>query len=155
MLLNSDTVCYSDYTSLSDYLVKCVLGILRSVFGPNEHYENILTWKNHSPEILLKLESPGLLNKPVAFVAITQRNHCGTIYPHIWLCGTLPEYQGKGYFSELISVYSLLHPSATFMTVCTYPDQFPIMYEWIRKRSETALHEELGGGKILAKIRTS
>lgn len=52
---------------------------------------------------------------------------------HIWLAGTLEEARGKGKFKELLM--QLLEDNTNpKISINSYPDKWPIMVGWIKKK---------------------
>jgi GNAT superfamily N-acetyltransferase len=51
---------------------------------------------------------------------------------HIWLCGVDPKYRGTGVFKRLIGMFA--KHCTDEISVATYPDRWPVMYQWINKR---------------------
>ncbi len=53
---------------------------------------------------------------------------------HIWLCGVNPKYRNQGIFKRLIGMFQ--RNCTNEISIATYPERWPIMYNWIKKRGE-------------------
>lgn len=110
------------------------------IFGEHPVYSAEETWRNKSPECYMN---------EMGFAALV-KDHTETSTWHIWLCGTLPQYRGKGVLTSLLMRFFHVHDDVNILTVCTYPKRFPAMYDWIKKRKSS--ESDLGDGKIKARL---
>ncbi len=73
---------------------------------------------------------------------------------HIWLCGVLPQYRGRGVFSQLMRLVEGHAREKGFgnLSVATFPKRFGRMYDTLMKRGWVVMNDEYiwseGTGKV-------
>jgi hypothetical protein len=103
---------------LKDGTIEKAIEIYEKVFGENDHYSKIETWKNRK---LFKI----FLRDENSFLVLEKR---GKVI-HIWLMGSLVKGNGTKLFQDLIDSNSL--ENFEEITVSTFPKKWKIMYEWL------------------------
>jgi len=105
-------------------------------------------------------------SKPVGFIFAHPRPHPEPLKNgssqslHIWLAGVLEEYRGRGCLDTMVNALIDLEkrrrrsessPMPT-LTICTTPSRFPLMWTWLRARTQWVLEKEFDGGKVLLSL---
>ena len=107
---------------------------------------------------------PNSIPPPVAFLFAYPKSHSEPLKNgsyqslHIWLAGVLEEYRGRGCLDTMLNALvdheksELGEPESLTMltlTVCTTPSRFPLMWAWLRARTEWVPEKEFEGGKVM------
>jgi GNAT superfamily N-acetyltransferase len=133
----------NDPTTLDD-----AISISREIFSPSakeiEEYHNKQDWNN-------KIEKGGLLvvvyieNEPAAFV-LSHIKEANSL--HIWVGGVLKKFRGLGLWSGLYEKIEKYAKDKSFekLTLNTYRDKFPIMYNFATKHGFTCYKTEMKDG---------
>jgi hypothetical protein len=94
--------------------------IYEKVFGKNDHYSNIETWKKRKLSNIF-------IREDNSFLVVEKRDNL----IHIWLMGSLVKGNGTKLFLDLINSNSL--ENIEEITVSTFPKKWKIMYEWLQR----------------------
>eukprot|EP01080_Neovahlkampfia_damariscottae_P008828 gene8828-777_t len=107
--------------NINDEEILKAIEVYEKVFGKNETYSNIETWKNR------KLFKIFILNDQ-SFLAVEKRTEKNF---HIWLMGSLIKGNGTKLLKELTN--EIKKEKIEKITVSTFPNKWTIMYEWLKR----------------------
>lgn len=138
-----------------DEMLPIVLQLSNVIFTPepSSKYASLTLWKERIgyPDAVLVYVSPEENpREPFAFLFCHPRRHNPPLQsgasetPHIWLAGVLPNQRNQGFLDRMLCAID--HPSQ--MTVCTTPDLYPRMWNWLLRRGWT-VERQFSSGKIM------
>ena len=106
--------------------------IAKEIFGGAKY--SAAEWDTKSERIVLaRTGTQTKFGHVIGFIAGHEREHNTQKTWHIWMTGVLPEARRKGVFSAMVDKFiASKPPHINCLSVCTYPDKFPEMYEWIK-----------------------
>ena len=117
------------------------------IFGKYVKYSDVNTWNSKQNLYFEILEDIG-------FIAIYDRkseNENSNVSSHIWLCGVLPKHRRKGHFKTLIKKSMQRLSLNPIVTVCTFPNKFQSMHNWISNMGFQII-KKYNDGKVLFQI---
>jgi len=114
------------------------------VFGKHKRYSDPDFWKvNPGTTYILSLSGPTLPGgrKDLSFIRGLKRydEEVKEEVFHIWLAGTLSQYEGRGFFSTLVRQVLDEYPELKWISLSTYPETFKKMFQWVSKRNPVIL----------------